>query len=73
MSCEAYFHVGGYVNKRNYRFYGAENPMIVHEQPIHAQNVTVWCGITNERMIGPYLFEDDKGLTVAVTGDNTKQ
>ena len=64
MSLEAYFHVGGHVNKQNYRLYGNENPMIVHEQPTHE---------TNERIIGPYFFEDDKGLTVAVTGDNTEQ
>ena len=48
MSDEASFDIGGYVNTQNYRFWGAENTMIVHEQPTHAQKVTVRCGITNE-------------------------
>ena len=33
--------------------------MIIHEQPTHAQKDTVWCGIANERIIGPSFFEDD--------------
>ena len=47
--------VDRYVNKQNYRFCGAENPMIIHEQPTHAHRVTVWRGITNERTIDLFL------------------
>ena len=46
MSDEAHFHLGGYVIKQNYWIWGAENPMIIHEQPTHAQKVSIWCGIT---------------------------
>ena len=42
--------------------------MINHEQQTYAQKVTVWCGITNERIIGPYFFEDNNRLSVTVTG-----
>ena len=47
MSGEAHFYEGGYVNKQNYRFWGAKNTMIIHEQPTHAQKVTGWSGTTN--------------------------
>ena len=57
MSEEAHFHISGYVNKQIYR--GTESPMIVHKQPTHAQKVTVWCGITSERIIGPHFLEND--------------
>ena len=44
MSGEAHFHKIGYVNKQNYRIWGAKNPiMIIHEQLASAQKVTGWC------------------------------
>ena len=46
---------------------------IIHEQPHHAQKVTVWCGITSVRIIGPCFFEDLDGTTVTVKGDNFRQ
>ena len=73
MSDEARFHIGGYVNEQNYRFWVAEHPMNIHEQPAHAHKVTVWCGITNERIIGPYFLEDDNGLTLTVTGHKCRK
>ena len=42
--------------------------MIIHKQPTRAQKVTICCGITNERIIGPYFFEDGNELTATVTG-----
>ena len=44
-----------------------------HEQPLHAQKVTVWCGITSAKIIGPYFFDDVDGATVTVKGDNYRQ
>ena len=35
-------HIIGHVNKQNCRFFCDENPRIIHEQPLHAQKVTVW-------------------------------
>ena len=72
MSDEAHFHISGYVNKQNCRFWCDENPRIIHEQSLHPQKVTVWCGITSARIIGPYFFEDD-GVTTTVTGNNYRQ
>ncbi|KFM61439.1 hypothetical protein X975_20872, partial [Stegodyphus mimosarum] len=30
--------------------------------------VTVWCGVTSEKIIGPYFFEDERGNAITVTG-----
>jgi hypothetical protein len=69
MSDEAHFHLCGYVNKQNFRFWGTENPRVMHEEPLHPLKVTVWCGVYVGRVIGPYFFEDDVGNTVTVTGE----
>ena len=45
MSEEAYFHVTGFVNKRNVRYWATVNPTELHEQPLHSPDVTVWCGV----------------------------
>ena len=45
---EAHFHLGGYVNKQNYRIWGSENPKVIVEKPFHPQRVTVlWSGGVN--------------------------
>uniref|UniRef100_A0A8D9EM93 Transposase n=1 Tax=Cacopsylla melanoneura TaxID=428564 RepID=A0A8D9EM93_9HEMI len=69
MSDEAHFHLSGYVNKQNCRFWGTENPRICHEEPLHSLKVTVWCGVYAGKVIGPYFFEDDVGNTVSVNGE----
>ena len=58
MGDEARFHLNGYVNKQNTRFWGTENPRQVHASPMHPVKVTVWCGVNSERVIGPFFFED---------------
>lgn len=73
MGDEAHFHLNGYVNKQNMRFWGAENPRIVHESELHPSRVTVWCGVTSERIIGPYFFEDPDENAVTVTGERYRE
>jgi transposase len=68
MSDEAHFHLSGYVNKQNCRYWSAENPRILHELPLHPQKVTVWCGMTSERIIGPYFFQNQNGETATIIG-----
>ena len=41
MGDEAHFHLNGYVNKHNTRFWGTENPRQVHASPMHPVKVTV--------------------------------
>lgn len=42
-SDEAHFQLNGYVNKQNCRIWGAENPRVILEKPMHPPRVTVWC------------------------------
>lgn len=65
MSDEAHFHLDGYVNKQNFRYWAASNPQQLHERPLHSRKVTVWCGVYVDGIIGPYFFEED-GSTVTV-------
>lgn len=66
MSDEAHFHLDGYVNVQNCRYWALENPHELHQQPLHSLKVTVWCGIGNIGIVGPYFFEEG-GTTVTVT------
>lgn len=68
VSDEAHFALNGCVNKQNVRFWGTENPKELREVPLHSERVTVWCGMTENEIIGPYFFEDDNGQTVTVNG-----
>jgi hypothetical protein len=68
MSDEAHFHLDGYVNKQNYRFWAAENPRELHQRPLHTAKVSVWCGILRVGIVGPYFFEGG-GATVTVTSE----
>lgn len=65
MSDEAHFHLDGYVNKQNFRYWSDTNPQELHERPLHSAKLTVWCGVTKKCVIGPYFFEE-AGRTVTV-------
>ena len=68
-SDEAHFDLAGYVNKQNCRFWGREDPKIMHEKPLHSERVTVWCAVTYSCVIGPYFLEDENGGAVTVTAE----
>lgn len=68
MSDEAHFHLSGYVNKQNYRFWGTENPCITHQEPLHPIKVTAWCAVYAGGVIGPFFFENATGQTTTVDG-----
>jgi hypothetical protein len=57
ISDEAYFCLSGTVNKQNMRFWGLENPHVVHEQPLHDAKLLVWCAMSEHGIIGPYFFD----------------
>jgi len=60
MSDEAHFHLNGFVNKQNCRFWAAENPRELHQRPLHSWKVTVWCGVSKVGIVGPYFFEEGR-------------
>ena len=65
---EGHFHLSGYVNKQNYRFWGTENPRLIHEESLHPLKVTAWCAVHAGGVIGPFFFEDAAGQTTTVDG-----
>ena len=68
MSDEAYFRLGGYVNKQNCRIWGSANPKMIIEEPLYLQGVTVWCGFGAGGIIGPYFFENEAGAAFPGNG-----
>ena len=68
MTDEAHLQLDGYANKQNCRYWASENPLNLHEQPLHSQKVTVWCAISTSGIIGPYFFEENN-QTVTVNSD----
>nr|CAI5865735.1 unnamed protein product [Callosobruchus analis] len=67
MSDEAHFHLNGCVNKQNSRIWAKENPRVVHQRQLHPLKCTVWCGVSSERIVGPYFFENEVGAAVTIT------
>ena len=57
MSDEVHFHLDGYVNKQNCRFWAAENPRELHQRRLHTVKVSVWCGISKVGIVGPYFLK----------------
>lgn len=57
MSIEAHFHLSGYVDKQNCRYWSVEQTHNVFRKPLHSSKVTVWCGVSAFEIIGPHFFE----------------
>jgi len=57
-SDEASFFVNGCVTLRNCYFWGEKNPKILFKKTVGKERVTVWCGMTADRLIGPFLLND---------------
>ena len=72
MSDEAHFHLNGFVNKQNCRFWGSANPRIAHQRPLHPAKVTVWCVVIAEHIIGPYFFEDHDGVVQTINAEHCR-
>src|SRR5215469_2188886 len=57
-SDEATFHISGRVNRHNCRIWGEENPHELYEHERDSPKVTVWCALANNRIYGPYFFDE---------------
>ena len=51
MNDKAWFHLSGHINAQNMRYRVAENPHLVHEQPLQDQKIGVWCAVSGTRII----------------------
>lgn len=69
MSDEAHFHLNGYVNKQNCRFWGESNPHELVQRQLHPKRCTIWCGVTSQNIIGPFFFESGDGAAVTISGE----
>ncbi len=58
-SDEAQFYLDGYVNKQNWRFWGNQNPHIVHQRALHPRRTTVWCALSSSGIIGPVFIHEN--------------
>jgi hypothetical protein len=56
----SHFHLCGYVNKGNYRYWRDEQPHHVFEKLLNISKVTVWFGASAFGITGPYSFEEWK-------------
>lgn len=57
---EATFTTNGVVSSQNCRYWSAENPhWVINCKSQYSQKVNVWCGILNQRIIGPFFFEEN--------------
>ena len=65
---EAHFHLLGSVNKQNMRYWSPENFRELHQRPLRALRVTVWCALSRVGIIGPWFFEKNE-QAVSVTSD----
>ena len=57
-SDEAYVHLNGTVNKQNIRYWGTQQPDIVHEVESFGPKVCVWAAMSSHGIIGPFFFND---------------
>lgn len=53
ISDEAIFHLSGYVNKQNFRYWSGNNPHTLHKNPLHSEQVTVWYAMSVQGVVDP--------------------
>lgn len=57
-SDEAIFHIGGFVNRHNCHYWAQHDPEATVEKSQSRPKVTVWCGITSNKVVGPFILRD---------------
>ncbi|XP_025016781.1 uncharacterized protein LOC112538930 [Tetranychus urticae] len=62
-SDEAHFHLDGYVNKQNFRFWGSERPEYFQSKSAHPIRLTAWAAITRHKIFITFFRN-------TVTGDS---
>ena len=57
-SDEATFHLSGRVNRHNVRIWVTENLLAVVENVRDSPKPNIFCSISNEKVYGPFFFEE---------------
>ena len=65
---EAHFYLSESVNKQNMRYWRPKNPRELHQRPLHALRVTVWCALSRVDIIGQWFFKENE-QAVSMTSD----
>jgi hypothetical protein len=60
---EAWFHLSGYVNAQNTRYWSTENPHMLHEHPLHSLKLGVWAAMSAKRVFVVFF---DTTVTAAI-------
>jgi hypothetical protein len=55
-SDEAWFHLQGYINTQNNRYWSSQNPHLTQEGLLYPVQVGVWCAVSARRIAGPVFF-----------------
>ena len=56
MSNEGWFHLSGYANSQNTRYWSSENSHVIHETPLHDLKIDVWCVVSGTKIVGPIFL-----------------
>jgi len=73
MSYEVHFYLSCFVNKQIFRYWSDVNSRLLHKTPFHSQNVTVWCAVSANEIIGPFFFESEAENAVPLILSDTLQ
>jgi hypothetical protein len=46
-----WFHLQGYINTQNNRYWSSQNPHLTHEVPLLPVKVGVWCAVSARNII----------------------
>jgi hypothetical protein len=57
-SDEARFHLQGYINTQNNRYWSWQNPHLTREVPLCSAKVSVWCALSARRIVVPLIFNE---------------
>jgi hypothetical protein len=68
---EVWFHVSGYVNTQNNRYWSAVNHMVIEVASLNYRMVGVWCALVAATIIQPIFFLDRKHSSICSTHFDT--
>jgi hypothetical protein len=57
-SDESKFHLTRDINRQNLRFWDTQHPHQIHESTLYGQKFLVWCAVSAQGLIEPFIFED---------------
>lgn len=70
-SDECHIYLKGMPNRQNYRNWSPTKPNDFFEKPLHSPKITVWCGLSGNKIYGPYFFEDPETEQPEVINSDT--